>query len=300
MTGIAPGTMLDPALLAAIGDLELLARTVVDGFLHGHHRSLRTGQSLDFAEHRAYQPGDDLRRIDWRLYGRTDRFYLKTYEAETNADLRVVLDVSRSMDFGTGPLTKFTWARALLASLAWLAQHQGDRVGYVPLGRGADGIVPPSTRHLPLVLQSLSRAVPDGAAPLGASLERIADLKGRAGMLVIASDCYDDPRAIQQGIGTLRARGHDVMLFHIIDQAERDFPFDAPDTFADLESEARLAIRPDEVRDQYRTAFARHGADVQRLVGADGADYVAVTSDEPLDRALRQWLEHRRRPEVGR
>jgi uncharacterized protein (DUF58 family) len=292
--------MLDPALLAGIGDLELLARTVVDGFMHGRHRSLRTGQSLEFAEHRAYQPGDDLRRIDWRLYGRTDRFYLKTYEAETNADLRIALDISRSMDFGSGPLTKFAWSRALLASLVWLAQHQGDRVGYIPLGRSAEDVVPPSARHLSLVLQSLSRAIPADDVPLGAALERMSHLKGRAGMIAIASDCYDDPAAIQRGIGALRARGHDVMLFHVIDAAERDFPYDAPDTFADLESETRLAIKPEEVRDEYRLAFGAHREELQRRVGADGADYLAIASDEPLDRALRGWLEHRRRPELGR
>ena len=291
--------MLDPVLLAGIGDLELLARTVVDGFMHGRHRSLRTGQSLEFAEHRSYQPGDDLRRIDWRLYGRTDRFYIKTYEAETNADLRIALDISRSMDFGS-PLTKFAWSRALLASLVWLAQHQGDRVGYIPLGLAAQDVVPPSARHLSLVLQSLSRATPGGDVPLGAALERMAHLKGRAGMIAIASDCYDDPASIQRGIGALRARGHDVMLFHVIDAAERDFPYEAPDTFADLETESRLAIKPEEVRDEYRRAFAAHREELQRRVGADGADYLAVTSDEPLDRALRGWLEHRRRPELGR
>jgi uncharacterized protein (DUF58 family) len=292
--------MLDPVLLASIGDLELLARTVVDGFLHGRHRSLRTGQSLEFAQHRAYQPGDDLRRIDWRLYGRTDRFYLKTYEAETNADLRIALDVSRSMDFGTGPLTKFAWARALLASLVWLAQQQGDRVGYVPLGSAANDVVPPSTRHLSLVLQSLARTTPSGDIPLGEALERMSHLKGRAGMIAIASDCYDDPVAIQRGIGALRARGHDVMLFHVIDAAERDFPYEAPETFADLETETRLALKPEEVREEYRTAFNAHGEELRRRVGADGADYLAIASDEPLDRALRGWLEHRRRPELGR
>lgn len=300
MTGIAPTTLLDPALLAGIGDLELLARTVVDGFLHGAHRSSRTGLSLDFAEHRAYQPGDDLRRIDWRVYARTDRYYLKTYEAETNADLRIALDVSRSMDFGSGPLSKFGWARALLASLAWLAQRQGDRVGYIPLGRAVGDIVPPSTRHLPLVLQSLARTTPAGTMPLGESLERAAALQGRAGMLVIASDCYDDPVAIQHGIGALRARGHDVMLFHVVDPAERDFPYEAAETFADLETDARLALRPDDVRAGYRDAFQRHGEALRRLAGADGADYVVVHGDEPLDRALRAWLEHRRRPELAR
>ncbi len=300
MTGVAPTAMLDPALLAGIGDLELLARTVVDGFLHGAHRSSRTGLSLDFAEHRPYQPGDDLRRIDWRVYARTDRFYLKTFEAETNADLRIALDVSASMDFGSAALTKFGWARALLASLAWLAQRQGDRVGYLPLGSDATAIVPPSTRHLQLVLQALSRARPDGKRPLGECLDRIAELQGRAGMVVIASDCYDEPRAIQHGLAALRGRGHDVMLFHVIDPAERDFPYDSAETFADLESETRIALRPEEIRPAYREAFRAHGAALQKICGADGVDYVAVYGDEPLDRALRSWLEHRRRPELAR
>ncbi len=300
MTGIAPTALLDPTLLAGIGDLELLARTVVDGFLHGAHRSSRTGLSLDFAEHRQYQPGDDLRRIDWRVYARTDRFYLKTYEAETNADLRLALDVSASMDFASGPLSKFGWARALLASLAWLAQRQGDRVGYVPLGGDLSGVVPPSTRHLQLVLQSMSRTTPTGKLPLGAALERMAEMQGRAGMIVIASDCYDEPVHIQRGLAALRGRGHDVMLFHVIDAAERDFPYEAAETFADLETEARLALRPDEVGPAYREAFARHGRELRRLAGADGADYVPVYGDEPLDRALRTWLEHRNRPGVAR
>lgn len=293
MTGVAPTTLLDPALLAGIGDLELLARTVVDGFLHGVHRSRRTGLSLDFAEHRLYQPGDDLRRIDWRLYARTDRFYLKTYEAETNADLRVVLDVSRSMDFGSGALTKFGWARALLASLAWLATHQGDRVGFVPLGGAAQEIVPPAARHLPLVLQAMARCTPDGTTSPAEALESLSAVAGRAGMIVIASDCYDSPERIQHAIGVLRARGHDVMLFHVIDPAERDFPYDGAVTFADLETSHRLAIDPPEIAAAYRREFAAHSEAVERGVGNAGGDYVRVAGDEPLDRALRTWLMHR-------
>lgn len=300
MTGVAPTALLDPSVLAGIGDLELLARTVVDGFLHGRHRSMRTGQSLDFAEHRAYQPGDDLRRIDWRLYGRTDRFYLKTYEAETNADLRVAIDVSRSMDFGTGAMTKFGWARALLASLVWLARQQGDRVGFLSLGGNLSDAVPPSSRHLSLVLQSLARAKPTGTAAPASAIEQLARVGGRAGMLAIASDCYDDPVAIQRSIGMLRARGHDVMLFHVIDAAERDFPFEASATFADLETEARLPLVPADVRENYRRAFAAHREEVERRVTADGASYLSVYSDEPLDAALRAWLEMRHRPEAQR
>ena len=143
-------SFIDPRVLGQIGDLSLLARTVVNGFVHGLHRSLRAGLSLDFAEHRPYQPGDDLRRVDWRVYGRTDRFYLKTYEADTNADVIFALDASASMDFGSGSVTKFDYARFLTASLAWLAQRQGDRVGLVTIAGDILDIVPPSTRHLQL------------------------------------------------------------------------------------------------------------------------------------------------------
>lgn len=291
---------LDPALLAGIGDLELLARTVVDGFLHGVHRSRRTGLSLDFAEHRLYQPGDDLRRIDWRLYARTDRFYMKTYEAETNADLRVALDVSRSMDFGSGALTKFEWARALLASMAWLARRQGDRVGYVPLGGSATDIVPPAARHLPLVLQAMGRSVPDGTTPVAEALEALPPVVGRAGMLVIASDCYDAPERMQHAIGVLRARGHEVMLFHIVDPAERDFPYEGSLTLADLETTSRLAVESSEIAPAYRQAFAAHGEAVERGIGSAGGDYLRVAGDEPLDRALRAWLSRRTKQGVRR
>jgi len=300
MHTVAPTAFLDPALLAGIGDLELLARTVVDGFLHGVHRSRRTGLSLDFAEHRLYQPGDDLRRIDWRLYARTDRFYMKTYEAETNADLRVALDVSRSMDFGSGPLTKFAWARALLASLAWLARRQGDRVGYIPLGGPTTEIVPPAARHLPLVLQAMARSVPDGTMPVAEALEALAPVVGRAGMLVIASDCYDAPERMQHAIGALRARGHDVMLFHIVDPAERDFPYEGALTLADLETTSRLAVESSEIAPAYRQAFAAHGEAVERGTGSAGGDYLRVPGDEPLDRALRAWLTHRGKQGVRR
>lgn len=301
MSRVAPATLLDPAVLAGIDDLALLARTVVDGFVHGLHRSRQVGLSLDFAQHRAYQPGDDLRRIDWRLFGRTDRFFLKTYEAETNADLLVALDVSASMDFGTGAMTKFAHGRALLASLAWLARRQGDRIGFVPLGGGdLAGIIPPGGRHLPLVLEALSRLQPSGSVALGAALTRLATMGGRTGVLAVVSDCYDEPLAIARGVGALRARGWDVVLFHVLDPAERTFEYAAPDTFADLETEARLAVNPEEIRAAYTAAIDRHVEALTRLVGDGGADYLPVGTEAPLDAALRGWLERRHRPVGGR
>jgi uncharacterized protein (DUF58 family) len=293
MTASAPAAFLDPALLARIGDLSLLARAVVDGFMHGLHRSRRVGLSLDFAEHRAYQPGDDIRRIDWRVYGRTDRFYVKEYEADTNAAVLFALDASGSMDFGSGPVTKFDYGRFLVASLAWLSQHQGDRVGLVTFSGDLLEVVPPSTRHLQLILHTLGRARAAGAGRLPPMLERAARLTTRAGIAVIVSDCYDDPTAVQKAVGALRSRGHDVVLFHVLDPAERDLPGEGAATFEDAETGERLPLRPEVLREKYHRELGAHRAELARLLARDGADYVPLTTDQPLDRALYAYLEHR-------
>ena len=289
----APAGFLDPALLARIGDLALLARTVVDGFMHGLHRSRQIGYSLDFAEHRSYQPDDDIRRIDWRVYGRTDRFYVKEFEADTNASVTFALDTSASMDFGSGALSKFDYARALVASLAWLSQHQGDRVGLVTFAGGLLEIVPPSTRHLQLLLHTLGRAKAGGAGHLPPVLERAARLNTRAGIMVVVSDCYEDPAEVQRSMGTLRARGHDVVLFHVLDPVERDLPGDGAATFEDAESGERLPLRPETLREKYRAAVSAHRADLARLLSQNGTEYVGLTTDQPLDHALHAYLERR-------
>ncbi len=293
MTVTPPAALLDPALLARIGDLSLLARTVVDGFMHGLHRARRIGLSLDFAEHRAYQPGDDIRRIDWRVYGRTDRFYVKEYEADTNASVTFALDASASMDFGSGAVTKFDYARFLAASLAWLSQHQGDRVGLVTFTTDLLEIVPPSTRHLQLILHTLGRAKAGGAGRLQPVLERAARLTTRAGIVVVISDCYEDPAEVQRGIGTLRARGHDVVLFHLLDPAERDLPGEGAATYEDAETGERLALRPEVLRERYRAQMEAHRHELLERLGKDRSDYVPLVTDQPLDHALHAYLERR-------
>lgn len=289
----APATFLDPRLLAGIGDLALLARTVVDGFLHGLHRSSRMGLSVDFAEHRPYQPGDDLRRIDWRVYGRTDRYYLKTYEADTNADVVFLLDASASMDFGSGAVTKFDYGKFLVASLAWLSQRQGDRVGLVLLGDQMRDVVPPSGRHLQLLLHTLGRAKAHGEGNLAATLERVTQMRNRAGIVVLVSDCYEDPAALHKVLGSLRARRQDVILFHILDPAERELPLDAPNTFEDAETGARIPLRPEQLREKYAELIAAHRAALQRGAAQGNLDYVAVDTDHPLDESLRRYLDFR-------
>jgi uncharacterized protein (DUF58 family) len=296
VTGVpAKETLLDPVILARIADLPLLARTVVEGFLHGLHRSARKGLSLDFAQHRPYQPGDDLRRIDWKAYARTDRFYVKEYDADTNAGVMIGIDVSGSMDFAgvERSVNKFAYAQMLAASLAWLAQHDGDRVGLAAFTHSIVELVPPSTRHLQLLLQALGRARPRGEGSIAAGIRRVADLTTRPGIVILITDCYEDPETLGRGIGTLRARGHDVVLFHLIDPTEDEFPFEGPLVFEDGENELRLPMRAEATRNLYLDLWGAHREALVSRVRATGAEYVALRTDQPLDKALHTFLDRR-------
>ena len=289
----APASFLDPALLARISDLALLARTVVDGFMHGQHRSMRKGSSTDFAQHRAYQPGDDLRRIDWRLLGRTDRFYMKEFEADTNASVIFALDSSASMDYGSKGVTKYDYGRYLIASLAWLSQAQGDRVGLATFTGDIVDVVPPSARHLQLLLHTLGRSKATGAGSLATPVQRLAHMTARAGITVLVTDCYESPEELGRCADALRMRGQDLIIFHVVDAAERDFPFTAAATFEDSESKTRIAVRPDDLRKHYLERSRAHHAAVAKRLVASGADYVRVDTDQPLDRALHAYLDRR-------
>ncbi len=280
-------------LLARISDLPLLARAVVDGFMHGLHRSAKKGLSLDFAEHRQYQPGDDLRRIDWKAYARTDRFYVKEYEADTNAGVLFALDVSGSMDYASGEVNKLAYARMLVAALAWLTQRQGDRVGLATFSDRLVEMIPPSTRHLQLLLYALGRAKPTGEGNLPLAIGRVADVATRPGIIVLVTDCYDEPATLGRSVDALRARGHDVLLFHVLDAAEDEFPFDAAAVFEDGESGLRLPLRPEELKERYQTMWRAHRAALEKRFSAAGVDYIPVRTDAPLDRALHAYLDHR-------
>jgi uncharacterized protein (DUF58 family) len=289
----APAAFLDPALLATISDLALLARTVVDGFMHGQHRSLRKGSSLDFAEHRSYQPGDDLRRIDWRVYGRTDRFYIKEYDADTNASVLFALDASGSMEYGSGSVTKFAYARMLVASLAWLSQSQGDRVGLATFTNDLGEVIPPSVRHLQRLLHTLAATRAGGPGQLLQALGKVGLLGARTGITVLVSDCYERPELVGRAVDALRMRGHDVIVFHVVDPAERELPGDEDTTFEDAESGVLLPLTPRALRDRYREMVSTHHAALQARLTAAGADYVRLDTSEPLDRALHAYLDAR-------
>ncbi len=297
----APGArFIDPAALARIDNLELLARTVVDGFIGGLHRSPYLGLSLDFADQRPYLPGDDIRRIDWRLYARTDRYYVKQYEAESNANFLLALDASASMGYaGTaGGLSKLDYARFLAATLAWFASRQHDRVGVSAFAGELLEHVPPAARNVDPVLHALDRlrtVRPPRDARLGPPLARIAEATRRRGIAAVISDLYEPPATVVEAIVPLKGRGGDVIVFHVLDPAELDLPFGEEVTLEDVESGARTPLLPERARARYRERVQAHVAELARRLGDERIDYALLRTDAPLDQALHAFLALRQR-----
>jgi uncharacterized protein (DUF58 family) len=291
------GRFLDPKVLARIDNLELLSRSVVNGFINGLHRSPFLGLSVDFAEHRGYMPGDDIRRIDWRLYARTDRYFVKEFEADTNSNFVVLLDVSSSMSYAGGGIAKIDYARYLAACLTYFVREQRDRVGVITFDSAVVDYVPPSAKHLEIVLHTLNRAEPGRgrSGDLAQPLLRAADRLRKSGMVVLISDFYEPPSAVIEAVKPLRARGHDLIVFQILDPYEIEFPFRDPGQFEDLESGSRMPINPGTLRDTYRHAMDRHLAELARLFRENRIDYSRHDTSEPLDFALFDFLSARER-----
>lgn len=281
---------LDPSVLARIDNLELLARTVVDGFVAGLHRSPYLGFSLDFAEHRSYMPGDDIRGVDWRLWARTDRYYVKQYEAETNTNFAVLLDVSRSMSYGSGEVTKLDYARYLAACLTYFSRQQRDRVGLVTFDHEIVDYVPTSVRNLDLVLHTLATVKAGRPGSLQGPLHRSAEIFQRRGILALVSDFYEEAGPVVEAVRLLRGRGHDVMVFHILDTAELEFPFDEASSFEDMETGEKVPVIPGRLRERYRTVVREHVDELQRRFTGEGVDYTLLDTSRPLDDALFRYL----------
>ena len=289
-TSIPGARFVDPKVLARIGNLELVARSVVDGFINGLHRTNVFGASVDFAEHRGYVAGDDIRRVDWRLYARTDRFYIKEYEADSNANFSVLLEVSKSMGFGSSGLTKLEYAKMLAGCLTYLVHRQRDRVGLVAFDSEIVERVPPSAKHMETVLHMLDRLQPQRPGNLKGPLHKMAEHFGRRGMLVVISDLYEEPDAVLEAISPLRFRGSEVIVFHVLDEAEIDFNFDDASSFEDLESGEQIPIVPDGLRDEYRQMIRAHIAAIAERCSAARIDYRMFNTAAPLDHALFAYL----------
>lgn len=288
-------TFIDPRTLAKIDNLELVARTVVEGFINGLHRSPNLGASMDFAEHRAYMPGDDLRRIDWRLFGRSDRYFVKEFEADTNTNLLLVLDVSASMGFASAGISKLQYAKFLASCLGYFSSRQRDRVGLVTFANAIVDYVPPAVKHLAVVLQTIARATPDGQGSLDAPLRQIAEHARRRQIVVIISDLYDEPERVVRAVARLRNRGNDLIVLHVLDPAELELPFDDSANFEDMETGEAIPVVPGLLRDQYRGLVREHTATLARLMREERIDYGLFDTSQPLDHALFTYLADRQR-----
>ncbi len=287
------GRFLDPETLGKISNLQLLAKTVVEGFISGLHRSPFLGRSMDFAEYRAYMPGDDIRQIDWKLYSRTDRFYVKQFEGDTNTNVLTMLDASRSMDFGTGALTKLDYGRFLAASISFLASKQKDRVGLVTFDKEVIDWVPPAAKHFQTALIRLNRLEVGRESDLVASLVKVTQSIRRRGIAVLISDLYAPPDQVVSALKGLDSKGNDLIVFHLLDPAELELPFDQPLDLVDLESGDRLPVVPESVRERYLELIQEHTAELTRRLGELRIDYELIDISKPLDWALYRYLARR-------
>jgi uncharacterized protein (DUF58 family) len=288
---------LDPAVIARLGTLELKARTIVEGFLSGLHRSPFKGFSVEFAEYRQYIPGDDLSTIDWKVYARSDRHYVKKFEEETNLDCHIVIDVSGSMTYGSRGLTKFDYAACLAAAMAYLMTRQRDAVGLMAFDQRIVERLPASARpgHLRALLVALERLRPGQATDVSTPLHQLADSLRKRGLVVLVSDLLDDPDAVIRGLKHFQYRGTDVIVFHVLDPDEMEFPFERATRFEDLETSEEVMAVPGLVREHYLREINQLIERYRRELGAAGIDYQLLRTTDPLELALLAYLSTRGR-----
>jgi uncharacterized protein (DUF58 family) len=295
--GVPERRFLDPAVLARLGTLELKARTIVEGFLSGLHRSPFKGFSVEFAEYRQYMPGDDLTTIDWKVYARSDRHYVKKFEEETNLNCHIMLDISASMGYGSGVMTKLEYGACLAASLAYLMNRQRDAVGLTAFDDEIVDMLPASARpgHLRSVLLTLDRLTLGQHTNVSKPLHQLADSLSKRGMVVLISDLLDDPEQVIRGLKHFQFRGTDVIVFQVLDVHEIEFPFERATRFEDLETSEEVTAVPAIVRGHYLEAMTGLIERYRRELGAAGIDYHLLQTSQPLEMALLAYLSTRSR-----
>ncbi len=305
---------MDPAILARLKGLRLRAERIVEGFVSGLHRSPYQGFSNEFAEHREYVPGDDLRYVDWRAFGKTDKIYLKRYEEETNLIGYLVLDISESMLYQSkasggrkptddavenaslgAPMPKLEYAQTVAAALAYLILHQQDAVGLATFDDRVRQLLRPSGSPAQLnpLLAAIGQQGEQQKTAAGPIFHELAERFSRRGVVVILSDLFDDPESLLAGLKHFRHRRHDVIVMHILDPAELEFPFQQPTLFKGLEQLGELLVDPARLRKAYKQEFDKFQKEIAAGCRAQGADYVLMRTDRPLDAALTAYLHHR-------
>jgi len=288
--------LLDPAAVAKLGRLELIATRIVEGLVAGRHRSPYRGCSVEFAEHRGYSPGDELRTIDWRVLARSDRYYVKQFEEQTNLQAMLVVDASGSMGFGAKAVPKLRYAQMAAACLARMMLHQSDAVGLALLGSELKAYVPPRSKasHLRAILDVLGAATAGGDGSLAGHLHDLAKRMKRRGMFMVFSDCFEDVEVLLQALHHLRARGHETLLFHIMAPEELTFDLGKWSTFEDLEIPSmRVELDPASVRKMYLEEVRVFLDRLRAGCGEVRCDYVPLTTDQPLADALAYYLARR-------
>jgi uncharacterized protein (DUF58 family) len=283
---------LDPKVLGGISGLDLVAKTVVDGFVAGLHRSPDFGFSQEFAEYRAYSPGDDLRHVDWNVYARTEKMFLKRYRGETNCQLTILLDMSRSMKFGSHGMEKIEYARFLAACLAYMAHGQRDAAGIVIFDDDVRNFVPPSTRQgqLARILHAIESAQIGTRTDFAHPFRHVQEFMRRRGIVAAISDFWDSPEKIIKTVAPLRFRGTELVLFHLLDPEELRPKLKHPVLMEDLETGETLEVSPDYAAHEYPAKIQAHLEDIKSRAQAAGIDYFLIDTSRPLDDALREYL----------
>ncbi|MEX2186564.1 MAG: DUF58 domain-containing protein [Pirellulales bacterium] len=307
-SNLAPGqsprlgtSFIDPGALMRIKNLELRAKIVVEGFMSGMHRSPYHGFSVEFSEYRQYSPGDDTRYLDWRLLARTDRYYIKRFEEETNLRCHLLVDMSRSMAFGTTGYEKLDYARTIAATVAYFLTLQRDAVGLLAFDEAVVEYLPPRYRpgHLHRLMLALGRPAEGKATDIDAALERTAALLTKRGLVVLISDLLAPTEMLEKHLGYLRSRGHEVVVLRVLDPSEVDFTFDSPAMFHDVESGRQMYVDPESVRADYLRRFAEHAAAIKKTCLNLGVDFSTAATSEPLELALFDFL-HARQQRGGK
>ncbi len=292
-----PTRLLKPEVLAGLSTLDLVARVVVEGFLTGLHRSPAFGFSQEFAEYREYTEGDDLRFIDWNVYARSDRTYIKRFLGETNSHLVLLLDASASMGYGTGKVTKLQYGQYLAACLAYLASRQHDAIGCIVFDEEVRDYRPPTTRsgNLMAVLHTIDRATAAHGTNLDKPFRQFAGLTSHRGMVVVISDFYCDAEQMIASVRPLAFRGQDIVLFQLLDPGEINLKFDEATLLEDAETGNAVEVSGKFIREGYSARMQQHIDEIRKAAAGVGADHVLVNTDEPLDQALRNYLMFRQR-----
>ncbi len=285
----------EPQKLARIKNLQFIARAVVEGYVSGLHRSPFKGFSAEFAEYREYLPGDDLKHFDWKVFARSDKRYVKQYEEETNLTCTLLLDASGSMLFGSDGLTKFDYGSFLVAALTYLMILQRDQVGLVVFDEQVRKRIPPSNSpaHMKNILEELERTEPGGETGIAASLHSVAESTRRRGLVIVISDLIDDQDAVMNALSHFRHDRSEVVVFNVFDTAERDLPYDGLIDFVDLETNRKMQVRADVVRQDYRSKFEGFVQHYRQACAASRVDYQFVTTDTPYELMLAAYLNKR-------